>query len=308
MSFPNSGTSYTMELVMVASNMSTATNYAWEQEGIGYTGKEMPVPLERNAFNTSIDKISGPFWTLPQLSTSYKSSDAVLTKTHCGGYCHDCRPYKYVETPHSFLMHCATSEMEYLRDDGKKKTKYVIYDYNKIVRAVHLIRNPFDNMVSRYHLGRHKKLKTNRTDWIEKYTEDRSGFEKFCSDITHVSSEHTSTFIDQDVLQLINDIPCHLDLFRYIQWHNLAFLITDEWLQIPAYILHYEDYTSNFSNTVQNLLNFLQLPNTGAYQTFMRGKSYHEYFTDDQRLRMRNATLQLASPQTWHYVERYFPS
>ena len=108
------------------------------------------------------------------------------------------------------------------------------------------------------------------------------------------------------MLRLIEDIPCHFDLFRYIQWHDLAFIVTDDYLAIPTHVVYYEDYSTNFNGTLQALLDFLDLPNTGAYAEFVQGKSYRDYFTHDQIARLRTATMMMASPSTWHAVERYF--
>jgi hypothetical protein len=162
-------------------------------------------------------------------------------------------------------------------------------------------------MVSRYYLGVHKVTEQNQTDLIAHYMYDAAGYNNFCSDKTYVQQEHSEYHVDQDVLRLIEEVPCRLDLFRYIQWHDLAFIITDNYLTIPAHVVHYyEDYSSDFNGTLQALLDFLELPNTGAYTEFVAGKSYRDYFTHDQIAWMGMSTMMLASPPTWHGVERYF--
>ena len=339
MSFPNSGTSFTLELVAAASNMSMATNYGWEQAGaVIYNDNTNNISSNSTENSTGPIGISvpifptdtpakGPFWIQP---LEKHPRVAVLTKTHCGGYCHDCRPYKSVETPHSFMMHCAMSEVQRIKtivrstnstngtasngtdgeitgvEEEEVVTEHHVYDYNYIDRAVHLFRDPMDNMVSRYHLGVHKVVKENRTELVERYTYNAEGFSNFCWDKTYFHEERSESHIDQDVLQLIYDVPCHMDLFRYIQWHNLAFIVTDDYLNLPTHIVHYEDYSSNMEGTLQLLLDFLELPNTGAEYPFQSGKSYRDYFTEDQIARMRTATMMLASPLTWYHLERYF--
>ena len=290
--------------------MSMASNYGWELEvksnttnstsANGTTVLTPAIPVLASAQSAR----EGPFWLEP---FGKRPHSVVLTKTHCGGYCHDCRPYKSVETPYSFLMHCAMAEAEYFNiNENRVMSDHFIYEYSEVDRAVHLFRDPFDNMVSRYHLGVHKVTKQNRTDLIARYTYDAAGYNNFCSDKTYVQQEHSEYHVDQDVLRLIEDVPCHFDLFRYIQWHDLAFIITDDYLTIPAHVIHYEDYSSDFNGTLQALLDFLELPNTGAYAEFVAGKSYRDYFTHDQIARMRTATMMLAFPPTWHAVERYF--
>ena len=82
MSFPNSGTSYTMRLVQAVSNTTAATNYAEEcqQDASGRVA-------------TLFDSPSGPYLRqqvndggMP-LPKRY-----ILTKTHCGGRCVHCIP------------------------------------------------------------------------------------------------------------------------------------------------------------------------------------------------------------------------
>ena len=291
MSFPNSGTTYTLDLVSVASNMSMATNYGWERKDFDNTST--PV----------IPNTKGPFWLQPH---EKHPKSVALTKTHCGGYCHDCRPRQSAETPHSFMMHCARAITKIISEDGELVNEHYVYDYNTIDRAVHLIRDPFDNMVSRYHFDLHKLQKQNDTELLERYTDDAAGFVNFCTDKTYDREEHTDSHVDQQVLRLIQDVPCHMDLFRYVQWHNLAFITTQNFLKLQTHVLHYEEYSSNFRGTVQSLLHFLELPNTGAYADFEDGKSYRDYYSDDQVAAMRNATMMLASPLTWKHLERYF--
>lgn len=291
MSFPNSGTSYTLNLVSTVSNMTMASNYGWEHYGSDGT----PVPL--------FDK--GPYWLNP--NTTHRPSKAVLTKTHCGGYCHNCHVKKFIETPRSFLMHCAMAQdVVWSNETQDFKAISHVYDTDNVDRAVHLIRDPLDNMVSRYHLGIHKVTKANKTDLIERYTYTPEGFKNYCEDQSDIWDEQTSNYVDQAVLKLITDIPCHMDLFRYIQWHNLAFFATEEFLKIPTHILHYEEYNHSFHETMQSLLEFLELPNTGVIEPFESGKSYRDYYTRPQIEALHNATMKLSSSTTWHHLKRYF--
>lgn len=286
MSFPNSGTTYTLSLVSATSNMTMASNYK--------TGRVTNVVPD------------GPFWLEPNATnTPMNDNDenaSILTKTHCGGYCHRCKnPLEWLETPHSFLTHCASVKTE-------SATVVNVYDYEKLVdRTVHLMRNPFDNMVARFHFGAHKAAKQNKTELVKRYPFNVDGFRNFCKDHTYEFEEQREKRVDQQVLRMIQHVPCHLDLFRYIQWHNLAFLVSKELLQVPTHVLHYEDYNTDLNGTLESLLGFLDLPNVGSIPSFQVGKSYgDEYFTPQERLAVRNATKKLASPLTWENLQRYF--
>ena len=82
MSFPNSGTSYTMRLVQAVSNTTAATNYAEEckQDSEGRVA-------------TLFDSPSGPYLRQQVLHGGMSLPKRyVLTKTHCGGRCVHCIP------------------------------------------------------------------------------------------------------------------------------------------------------------------------------------------------------------------------
>lgn len=139
MSFPNSGTSFTSKLVRHSTRTHTATNYG--EENIDETkGESVPV------FSNHTE---GPFWTDPLSHPEYEEPlDFVLTKTHCGGRCEKCGPSKYVENPHLFLKDCLSGKRGYRVGKGNTVFEDVFYNPDLVARAVHLIRNPFDNVVS----------------------------------------------------------------------------------------------------------------------------------------------------------------
>lgn len=349
MSFPNSGASYTLYLVSSVSNTSVATNYGLESpeefhNGNRSTTKQKNVPVFPIITTTSdVAKTAdnrdtmaaGPFWWQPNSLTEQQQSQllptkTVLTKTYCGGYCHDCKALASVETPHSFMMHCAMADVDVLNtdgaaamdeDDGEHPRERYTYEYNTIDRAVHLIRHPLDNMVSRFHSDIARLLAAageNKTEigWIQRYTYDSVGFQTYCSDVTDSHDERKDSHIDQQVLRLIEDIPCHMDIFRYVQWHNLAFITTNNNLNVPSHVVHYEDYKSNLEGTLKPLLDFLELPDarmtlndvdaSAPAFTSPSEPSYLDYYTTDQRDRIHTAIMMLASPVTWQYLERYF--
>ena len=150
MSFPNSGTSYTLRLAQWASNVTAATNYGDECD-LDPNGRN--VPLYDGMSN-------GPALKYPykySLPTRY-----ALTKTHCGGRCTHCAPDKYVETQQTFHEQCLQgNRMEPLKEDrnpspqnirNKGKSERVMeirYPEELVARAVHVIRDPFNNVVAR---------------------------------------------------------------------------------------------------------------------------------------------------------------
>lgn len=75
MSFPNSGTTFTSDMVRLTTNTTTATNYGLETS----KDHEDNVPVFES--NTA----APPWWMYPNQRKPTHNSSYVLTKTHCGG-------------------------------------------------------------------------------------------------------------------------------------------------------------------------------------------------------------------------------
>ena len=99
MSFPNSGTSYTLHLVHQVTNTSVGTNYEKEV-------KKDSSDIIAESVHSSSNKYFGPFVLQPHLK---KPSSYILTKTHCSGYCNDCPIEKYIVDRYQFAQGCATN-------------------------------------------------------------------------------------------------------------------------------------------------------------------------------------------------------
>jgi hypothetical protein len=128
MSFPNSGTSFTSRLVRHVTHLSTASNYGLESID---PATNSSVPIYRH----------GPYWTDVTVNTSNPyPAKYVLTKTHCGGKCDVCGPSHWLENTHSFKVACLSGTGMV---HGRRVE--VRYDEALVKKAVHLIRNPFDN-------------------------------------------------------------------------------------------------------------------------------------------------------------------
>jgi len=95
MSYPNSGTSYTLKLVRSSSNEGFATNY--EKESLNYKSGSKGVHI--NA------PLASPYFINDHFNIPEKY---ILTKTHCDGYCSNCDISGYVVNETQFLQGCAT--------------------------------------------------------------------------------------------------------------------------------------------------------------------------------------------------------
>jgi hypothetical protein len=170
---------------------------------------------------------------------------------------------------------------------------------------VHLIRNPFDVIVSRFLTDRDYMISKNAT-LNRLYTPDIVGFKAFCTDISKDRDENHDSHVDPDALRMVIDIPCHFDLFRIIQWHNAAIITTRTFLYLPTYVLYFEDFSKE--ETLTSLLKFLDLQTRqpSLFPKFDQSRSHHHFFTQDQVERMSAVAMMLASPQSWTLLEGYF--
>lgn len=186
--------------------------------------------------------------------------------------------------------------------NGARVYDAVEYPDRRVTKAVHLIRDPFDNVVSRFHLERHEG-KT-----AVDIPSSREGFRLFCQRMNdaHVIQEQSAHFLDVDVLQLLQDVPCRADLIRYIEWHNLAFATSHD-MNLETHVLHYDWYTTRFNDTVAELLEFLQLPPRSDPPLFIAGKVYrNDYFTEHEQVSVYRAFRLLATKTTWKHLGSYF--
>uniref|UniRef100_A0A7S4HK89 Sulfotransferase domain-containing protein n=1 Tax=Odontella aurita TaxID=265563 RepID=A0A7S4HK89_9STRA len=295
MSFPNSGTSYTIHLIREVSNTTTATNYGLE----GDIKDEPSVPVDPSSE-------SGPFLELIKTIKTGTPPRFILTKTHCTGFCAECTPESYIETPRSFQKGCLSGRRGVRSKDGKKiQVNPVRYEANIVKKAVHIIRNPFDNVVARFHLEhkRHKKLNDN--EWPKVFPNTKDGFQKWCASIDANPALTKARWVDGELAAALAATPCHAEFFRYVQWHNLAFSMARD-MALPTFVFHYEDYSDHFDDTLNGLLDFLELPSVKEGPDFELGKEYGDYYTEEQRASVTKLIKELSSLETWNYLQQYF--
>lgn len=254
-SFPNSGTSFTSKLIRMASNATTATNYGLEslfqQKMIGRDDIDR---TNAPVYEWSQD---GPYWIHPPAITPFSANKlavvadddeskprardatswkdlppptaSILTKTHCGSRCTVCPPQDYLETDISFLMKCLSGARRVAvslptKRSAMYKKKSVMYHPSLVERAVHLLRNPFNNIVSRFHHEQKEHMKRGDRRWIGRYNNSAAGFKLWCSDVDEVSMIENDAVFDWAWYGLpggildVNEkpVPCRAELFRYV--------------------------------------------------------------------------------------------
>jgi len=288
MSFPNSGTSYTLKMISRISERTTATNYGKEHED-----------TSGNSFVFGPKYTHGPFRSYED----YPIPDGyILTKTHCGSRCTSCHPNRYVETEWSFLQECLSGHREIHFDDEVFIEKKA-YSQDYIKRAVHLIRDPFDNIVSRFHLNWNHKSKLQDHQWLESHPRNAEGFQKWCqdADLEYVLEEKAMHYRN---IPNFYDIPCRAEFFKYIQWHNRAFQVIEK-MDIPELVIHYEDYKESFNQTISTIASFLELEVVGEAPEYF-WSDYSAYYSESQHEYIVNMIQSLSTKTTWNKLaERY---
>jgi hypothetical protein len=287
LSFPNSGTSYTLANTQTISDLTVATSY--DQE-ILYSG----TPLFVGAYEQS------PYI----LNASLGRPRNILTKTHCTGHCEVCVPEFNLKV---FETECL-SLTKY--NAATKRNMRIPYNAIKPSKAVHLFRNPHDNLVARMHMGVERRR--TRLLWTEyqlaRFTFDESGFSQWCSYVDSLFKGNLKEMLRNQYgisEYIIHTLPCLSEWFRWVKWHNnaIAMLETHE---IPALVLYYEDYTNNYQQAVNGLFNFMDLEQLRPPAPFIAGKTYESYFSLEAKQLAAELVQQLASPKCWSIIQNYF--
>jgi Sulfotransferase domain len=319
-SYPNSGTSFTMTLVERASNLSTATNYGDEVTHKSYDS----LPLYPN-------HEEGPFWegtSENAVALNRKVRDLpqsyILTKTHCGARCVKCAASEYlIDTTRQFVSGCQKTSY-------RRRKKMIVTEagapMSSIKRMVHLIRNPFHNVVARFHLER-KNMMAKNTSWEYLFPYNSTGFHNWCH---YLDTDYG--YEDKQLLPLTlyakyyrdPKIPCHAEFFKWTQWHNYvvksAALLgrpedrtqqhgrAESQPTIPVHVVWYEDYATNFNKTFEGIMDFLELPVAaeGEIRSFRSLPTYADHYSKEQIQAVRAMIQYVATPETWEMIQHYF--
>lgn len=302
-SYPNSGTSYTLHLITTVSNRATATNYGSEaKEHLQF--KSIPIHPYYSK--------NGPYRTSDRVRQVPEKF--VLTKTHCGGRCVRCPPSKYIETVQSFSEQCLSAQ-PLLDSDVPSGVRGEIgqYDSKDVKKAVHIMRDPFDNIVSRFHHA-HKNHRDDPTFKVN-FPKNSTGFKAWCLDMNKKYNRLEEMSWDSNILkasksssnQLMVDVPCRNEFYRYIQWHEMT-LKTVHTFSIPTLFFQYEDYIGekSFNETLGTILSFLELSEEKRENApEFHASDYSDHFTHKERLAAMNMMKIQASHATWERLERY---
>lgn len=150
---------------------------------------------------------------------SKKLPHYVLTKTHCTGYCDNCHHRDCTHTRRTFGLGCRTSVLK--RECWDMKTYMTTHSIDK---AVHIIRNPLDNIVARMHLGvLNRRIDKSLPESILKtFNNTPAGLLAWCEHVDSLFHSETpimnldSPPLSNETLSLLKHVPCHSEWFRYV--------------------------------------------------------------------------------------------
>jgi len=258
-------------------------------------------------------------------SSSYTIFCFLLFR-HCIGYCDSCIPILDSE---DFEMGCRSlkttgggsddTDEASSGDDAAAATKTghrEYYSEKLVVKAVHLFRNPFDNLVARMHHGIKRRSRMPRWQTkarlkkrLARFQESTNGFVEWCYYLDNIFKgdfdeimEREFNVVDEKVYR---DLPCRTELFRYVQWHNAAIEVLQR-LNVPVHVLYYEDYTTKYNQTVRQLFDFLELEPIHPNSPFLPGKTYDHVYSSGIRVRATKFVKAIASPACFDLIKHYF--
>eukprot|EP00586_Coscinodiscus_wailesii_P013787 CAMPEP_0172496432 /NCGR_PEP_ID=MMETSP1066-20121228/87319_1 /TAXON_ID=671091 /ORGANISM="Coscinodiscus wailesii, Strain CCMP2513" /LENGTH=185 /DNA_ID=CAMNT_0013268739 /DNA_START=594 /DNA_END=1151 /DNA_ORIENTATION=+ len=176
----------------------------------------------------------------------------------------------------------------------------VRYDGGLVKKAVHLVRDPFDNVMARFH--HEYKLSTKRNeDFVKQHDYDESGALKWCQGLNDRFEKQELEWFE--VMKDFMDVPCRSEFFKYVQWHNHA-IFTVKQMEIDTLVVHYKDFHDDFDKTVTNLMNFLELEIEDVPPKFFY-HTYPEVFTPKQVERIWEFMTAVADDDTKALISGY---
>jgi hypothetical protein len=296
MAWPFSGEDYILNSIQHLTNVSTATNYGEEVTLKGYFS--IPIYPRRP---------EGPYWEgLGGQSGHLRRKlplQYVLTKTQCSYKCFmGCiKPQDYYNESESKFSEACEKTTARIAPEGKLVS--MTYPVERVAKSIHLVRNPFHNVIQRF--LQEREVKKEDLKFSEKYPQSpKHGFQKWCKMMDDKSAKDDAKVYSKKLLKLAEKSPCHAEFYKYVQWHNHAFRTTDSHKE--NMVVYYEDFYTRFEDIIQNLAEFLKQKRMTAPYSFSSPHDYSRFYTDDMRTNVRSFVKELSSKETWDYLEHYF--
>jgi len=252
----------------------------------------------------------------------------VLTETYCDDDSHHLITNGTIalsSTLDDFEGACRTT----VQLDSDKAVESRQYNISVPKKAVHLIRNPLDTVVSRLVVDIGSNIEDlSREDVIT-----------WCNKMDGKFDSEAPASVVRELKESVSSgtaLPaCYSEYYRYAQFHNRIVSMTRQRPTLPTHTIYYEDYFAVGSGreadgdeeqekrrqkrqreTFSGLLDFLEFPSTtlsptaaDSAATSLSRKLLASGGRDRQSVEVVVATLirSYASPTVWERVRRYFP-
>lgn len=143
----------------------------------------------------------------------------------------------------------------------------------------------------------------------QRFTTDRSGLEHYCrylhSKFNNFGQGGAWLTERAQAIVAMDRVPCHNEVLHWVRWHDLALKTATEY-QWSTHYLYYEDYTEKYNATIEALYDFVGLVPTHPPKPFETGKIYRHLFTNEEMELMTELVQEVASPECWALLRRYF--
>lgn len=293
LSFPESGVAHIMNILQQSSNRRTATNYGhlFLQSDGTFARSGQSAPLYPN----------GPSWYNMELlpPTIYAG-----TRSHGTGYCLFCHPRDYSNG--NFWWKSASGVQ---MNDGRRQR--LQYNPQDVKRMIHLIRDPYDNVVARFYsyIG---LMNINRPDLNieDTFPLTEKGFRDWCKFQDRGFEQVELKWLPENLRAIAKDVPCRQEFVKWARFHTNAFLMARA-REIDYMVLRYEDYVKDQSGTIERVNNYLNYPveNLDIPQTITGDGiwNFRNFYTDDERLAIEKLIRNLSIPPVWFHLQYYTP-
>jgi len=305
LSFPNSCENDIINFIQESTGTTTATNYG--QNLLSETGRVRYSMVD--SIPLYVSRPRGPYLYTHHLPLP---TTTIPTLTYCGGYCNDCYPGKYMLRRDEFIAACAHSiSFDAVQGPhgptGEGSYTNYKYDTKLVERAIVIIRNPFHVLQDRFlqYSRSYEHLNHRDHEWLPKFVINHEGFHHYCQIQAVKYADEESKWYDPPIFSSSLTVPCHADMYRYIQWYNNVFESLD-FLGMPYMVIHYDDFDGDYTGIESDMLNFLGLVH-GEYSNppLWYPQPDHEFLSDNDKYLLTNFINSLASPFTLKQIERY---
>lgn len=312
LAYPMSGVYITMFVISRSTNTTVGTNVA-ANAFVDPSGNPIPVfptlpqaPQVPSDGTTGIHSGSPFFWSFETHPVTPKVDKTFLTYSPCDGYCmYPCTPDQYIRTEAVFEEACRTIVGKGQPEPSPSPVVSMIpKSSNQTNKVIHLIRDPFSNVVSRFHAHL-------RDQKGENYPDDSNGFHAWCSEMDKddnlLKLEMASPLIPYQVKELMKSVPCHGEFYKYISWHNhVVEMVWNE--EYPSLQVYYEDYSTSeqYHQQAIKISEFLEQPivSSSFELNGFQVRNYGAYFTGSEQQNIEKLLRAVAYKKTMTLLER----